>query len=464
MIRNDPQIAAAFIVLGVFFASSVPFTVAAKSDGVTVERGASPRILTIDRGKSIVLKFAKRVKRISVNNPNVVEAIAVSPLEVLLNTKKAGTTSLLVWDETDTIFTYSVIVQRDVKRIEEVAAQLAKVLPKEKLTVEQAGDNIVLSGTVSSEETKKVALRVGEANAPKKVVDNIRVIELPPQVLLKVHFAEISRSGALKVGIGFIRTNREARNHLSFFPGAPGFSPKDDFIPEPGAAPGPNLTFSSVIDFFFGTGFLEGSQARSVGFFMRALQEQGHIRTLAEPTLRVVSGKKANFLVGGEAPIPVPGQDGSVTIAYKPFGIQLEFTPKVKENGMVELNVKPEVSSIDNTISIVVQGFNIPGFKKSNTSTQVELRDGQTMAISGLLSESTAKNLGKVPFIGDVPILGELFKSRDFQDNKSELIVLITPTVIRQEKVEDLVLPRTGFMMGRAPGESGSPGKREGKK
>jgi pilus assembly protein CpaC len=290
------------------------------------------------------------------------------------------------------------------------------------------------------------------------------VVELPPQVLLKVHFAEISRSGAIQIGVGFIRTNREAQNHLAFFPGAPGFAPKDDFIPPPGAAPGPNLTFSSVIDFFFGTGFLEGSQARSVGFFMRALQEKGHIRTLAEPTLRVVSGKKANFLVGGEAPIPVPGQDGSVTIAYKPFGIQLEFTPKVKENGMVDLTVKPEVSSIDNTIAIVVQGFNIPGFKKSNTNTQVELRDGQTMAISGLLSETTAKNLGQVPFIGDIPILGELFKSRDFQDNKTELIVLITPTVIRQDKVKELVLPNSGFMVGRTPGVSRSPGKKEGRR
>ncbi len=420
--------------------------------------------MTIDRGESQVLKFPRRVKRISVNNPKIVEVVAVTPSEILLNAKAAGTTSLLVWDETSVLFTYSVIVQRDVKRIQEVAGQLAKILPKEKLTVEQAGDNIVISGTVSSEETKKVALGVGEANSPKKVVDNIRVVESPPQVLLKVHFAEISRSGAVQVGLGFIRTNREGRNHISFFPGAPGFAPKDDFIPEPGAAPGPNLTFGSVIDFFFGTGFLEGSQARSAGFFLRALQEKGHIRTLAEPTLRVVSGKKANFLVGGEAPIPVPGQDGSVTIAYKPFGIQLEFTPKVKENGMVELTVKPEVSSIDNTIAIVVQGFNIPGFKKSNTSTHVELRDGQTMAISGLLSETTAKNLGQVPFIGDIPILGELFKSRDFKDNKTELIVLITPTIIHQDRVEDLVLPNTGFMVGRTPGVSRSPGKREGKR
>jgi pilus assembly protein CpaC len=177
-----------------------------------------------------------------------------------------------------------------------------------------------------------------------------------------------------------------------------------------------------------------------------------------------VSGKKGSFLVGGEAPIPSPGSDGSVTITYKPFGIQLEFTPKVKENGMVDLTVEPVVSSIDTTLSVVVAGFNIPGFKTSNTNTQVELRDGQTMAISGLLSETTAKNLGQVPFIGDIPILGELFKSRDFQDNKTELIVLITPTVIHQDKVKDLVLPKSGFMMGRTPGVSRSPGKREGKR
>jgi pilus assembly protein CpaC len=198
-----------------------------------------------------------------------------------------------------------------------------------------------------------------------------------------------------------------------------------------------------------------GNSSRTAGLFVRALQEKGYLRTLAEPHLRVLSGHKAEFLVGGEVPVPVPGQDGQVTIMYRPFGIHLEFKPIVKKTGYIDLEVKPSVSSIDQSLAVVIAGFNVPGFKRSSTSTRVELRDGQTMAISGLISEETAKNIGQLPFLGDIPILGALFQSKDFSEFKTELIVLITPQVIRPRVDDDLKLTKSGFMVGRTPKLSG---------
>ncbi len=436
-----------------FFAGSVPFGASldvlaapAKEKAPVKQDGASSIKRSIDLvlGKSEVFRFKNKVKRIVVTDPKVVEALAASPWEMVLNAKGAGGTTVTVWDEKGTLFTYDVSVVAESIVLQQVRKRLQAVLPDEKLSVEQVGDGFAISGIVTTKKAKRVALNVGEAYAPKGVVDNIRVDDVPPQVLLKVRFAEISRSGAIRLGLSFIR-NRQGTHDIGFFPGAPGFSPFDAFIPKPGQTQGPNINFSGVIDLFF------GNSSRTAGLFVRALQEKGYLRTLAEPHLRVVSGTEAEFLVGGEVPVPVPGQDGQVTIMYRPFGIQLKFTPRVKKTGYIDLKVEPDVSSIDQALAIVIQGFNVPAFKRSHTSTRVELKSGQTMAISGLLSEATTKNIGQIPFLGDIPILGNLFKSRDFRDSKTELVVLITPQVIRPEIDGDMVLLPSGFTVGRMP-------------
>jgi pilus assembly protein CpaC len=447
MMRILIAITLAFSV-GIPHLSSLSDALAAPAPTAGAQAASVKRSVEILLGKSEVFRFKNRVKRISVANPKVVEAMAASPREMVLNAKGSGETTVTVWDEKGTIFQYDVSVGAESVLLSQVRNRLAKVLPNEKLTVEQIGTGLAITGIVTTKEAKKVALSIGESYAPKKVVDNIRVDDVPAQVLLKVHFAEISKSGALNVGLGLIRRG-EGNTKGAFFPGAPGFSPVGPFLPPTSGLPGPDLNFSGVIDFFL------GSSNRSTGLFLRLLQEKGYLRTVAEPHLRVVSGKKAEFLVGGEVPVPVPGQDGQVTILYRPFGIQLEFTPQVKKTGYVDLEVKPDVSSIDQSLAIVIQGFNVPGFKRSTTSTRVELKSGQTMAISGLLSEATTKNIGQIPFLGDIPVLGQLFQSKDFQESKSELIVLITPQVIRPEIDGDLQLSQKGFMMGRVPQKSG---------
>ncbi|MBT3435105.1 MAG: hypothetical protein HOE85_03155 [Nitrospinaceae bacterium] len=419
------------------FAASVP---AASS-----EFPVNSQKIQLSRGKSQVFKFVNKIKRISVAQPDVVEVLAASPWDMVLNGKESGATTVIVWDDTGKMFSYEVVIGGTAAMVARVRDRLEKVLPDEKLSVESAGEGLIISGIAGSKETKDVALKVGEAFAPKNVVDNIRIEDLPAQVILKVHFAEIIKSGAIQLGWGYIRNIRNNQNHVGFFPGSPGFSPSGPFLPPTSGAPGPDLTFTDVISFFFGT------SNRSAGFFLRALKQNGYVRTLAEPHLRVVSGKKAKFLAGGEVPIPVPGADGSTTILFKPFGVELEFKAKVKSTGYVDLEITPSVSALDNTIAVVLSGTTVPGLKKSNTTTQIEMRDGQTIAISGLINEEITKNLDSLPFLGEIPILGPLFQSKNFQEKKTELIVLVTPQVIRPRRVAELTLTKTGFMVGRTP-------------
>ncbi len=410
------------------------------------------RRLKLARGKSKILKFSNPLKRITVSDPKVVDALAASPTEMVLFAKGEGEASIIVLDEKGNVFAYDIQVTTDKKTIREARERLAQVLPDSKLKIVSAGEGLVISGSVKSEAAKKVALGIGALFTSKKVVDNIQ-IENSPQVLLKVHFAEISRSGALQVGLGLFQSRtRGTRTTQGFlFPGAPGFAPVG------GTTEGIAVTFSSIMSLFFSTSRSSATSSRSSSIFLRLLQQKGFIRTLAEPHLRVVSGKKASFLVGGEVPIPVPSEDG-IAITYRPFGIELEFTPTVKSNNMIGLEIAPSVSSVDDTLAIIISGITVPGFKKSNTKTQVELRDGQTMAISGLLSEDRTRIMAQIPFIGDIPILGELFKSRDFRENKSELVVLVTPQIIRSGAAAELRLPGSGFMVGRTPGAAPSKG------
>lgn len=442
------RVIAAFVM--VFVAGSADFgglsvALAAPSLQGEAEASITKRKVDLALGRSEVFRFKNRVKRITVSNPKVVEAMAASPWEMVLNAKGRGGTTVMVWDEKGKLFAYDVNVEAESAMVRVMRSRLAKVLPDEKLSVEEVGKGVAISGFVTSKRVKKVALRVGSAFFGKNgVVDNIQVNDIPPQVILKVRFAEISKSGAINLGLSFIRNNQGSHD-IGFFPGAPGFAPLGPFLIPSGGRPGPDLNFSGVIDFFI------GNESRTAGLFLRALQEKGYLRTLAEPHLRVVSGHKAEFLVGGEVPVPVPGQDGQVTIMYRPFGIQLEFTPIVKRTGYIDLEVKPNVSSIDQSLAIVISGFNVPGFKRSNTSTRVELKSGQTMAISGLLSEETTKNIAQLPFLGDIPILGQLFKSKQFQESKTELVVLITPQIIRPQIDGELKISQSGFMMGRFP-------------
>ena len=373
-------------------------------------------------GRSTVVNVGTPIARVSLTTADIADALVTSPSELLINGKMPGTISMFVWDRAGGIKKYEVIVQRDLARLSE---QIEQLFPGEKIEVRSNGKDIVLAGTVRDKAVmeKAVNLAAGYVDKKEEVVNLLALQAGAPsnQVLLKVRFAEVSRSALTELG-------------ASFFTSANGFH---DVLGRVGTNqfPGPTfdnsgsqnkLVFSDFLNFFV------LDVKNDLGLVIKALQTRGLLQSLAEPNLVAESGKEASFLAGGEIPIPIaqPGQGGiSVTVQYKEFGIRLNFTPIVNGD-RVHLHVKPEVSSLDYNNAVLLQGFRIPALTTRRTETELELMNGQTFAIAGLINNQMNKTLQKVPGIGDIPILGLLFQSQAAQKDRTELVVMITPVIL----------------------------------
>jgi pilus assembly protein CpaC len=392
-------------------------------------------------GRSTVLRTGRPIKRVSLPKPEIADAMVTSPHEVLVHGKMPGTISLLVWGDNGDITTYDVVVRRDLSELEQRVRQL---FPGEPILVSSNGGDVVLSGTVTSKYVvdKATSLAAGYVEKPENVVNLLRQQEgmASNQILLRVRFAEVSRSAMQELG-------------ASFFTGAGGYK---DWVGRAGtqqfAAPEfdtekGGLVFSDFLNIFaFNT-------KENLGLVVRALKEKGLFQSLAEPNLVTQNGKEASFLAGGEYPYPVvqgSGGNAAVTIVFKEFGIRLRFTPTVIGNDLVHLKVMPEVSSLDFGNAVTFEGFRVPALSTRRTETEVELRDGQTFAIAGLMDNTVTQTMSKVPGIGDIPILGYLFRSRAYQKNSTELVVMITPQILRRDstgvtpKLPDAVEPFLG--------------------
>jgi pilus assembly protein CpaC len=288
----------------------------------------------------------------------------------------------------------------------------------------------------------------------KKVVNLIQVTS-PDQISLKVRIAEVARTALREFGMGFL--GRGHQGNIGAFPGAlfqpfgnfrpPETTSQGAFLPANLPPTGPDLGFSSLVNFFI------SDNARRLGLFIRAMESRGDLKTLAEPRIVTQSGQKANFLVGGEFPIPIPqsGAGGSITIEFKPFGVRLEFTPQLKgkNRDLIELKLAPEVSELDFSKSITISGFSIPTLNKRRVETVVELKDRQTFAIAGLIQNRLQKDISKIPWVGDIPILGKLFTSPRFNREETELLVLITPEIMKHSKSDDPMPLKRGVNLGR---------------
>ena len=392
-------------------------------------------------GRSTVLRHGRPIKRVSLPKPEIADAMVTSPTEVLVHGKMPGTISLLVWGDNGDITTYDVVVRRDLSELEQRVRQL---FPGEPILVSSNGDDVVLSGIVSSKYIveKASSLATGYVEKADDVVNLLRQQEglASNQILLRVRFAEVSRSAMQQLG-------------ATFFTGPAGYK---DWVGRAGtqqfAAPDfdtdkGGLVFSDFLNIFaFNT-------KENLGLVVRALKEKGLFQSLAEPNLVTQNGKEASFLAGGEYPYPVvqgTGGNAAVTIVFKEFGIRLRFTPTVIGNDLVHLKVAPEVSSLDFGNAVTFEGFRVPALSTRRTETEVELRDGQTFAIAGLMDNTVTQTLSKVPGIGDIPILGYLFRSRAYQKNSTELVVMITPQILRRDstgvtpKLPDAVEPFLG--------------------
>ncbi|MBA3888339.1 MAG: type II and III secretion system protein family protein, partial [Acidobacteria bacterium] len=398
------------------------FTSGAAATGAFVPEGATEIDLLV--GRSTVLNVGTAITRVSLTVPDIADAMVTSPTQLLIHGKQPGTISLFVWDRGGAIKTYEVNVRRDLTSLAEHMRQL---FPGEPISIIGSGKDVVISGTVTSQYVIEKAADVAAGYVEKKdnVVNLLKQQEgvASNQIMLRVRFAEVSRSAMQELGASFVA---DARNGKWF-----GRTTTGQF-PAPQWDQDGKLVFSDFLNLFI------FNSAEGLGAVVKALQNKGLFQSLAEPNLVALNGREASFLAGGEYPYPVvqPGSGGnSVTIMFKEFGVRLNFTPTVLGGDLIHLKVRPEVSSLDFSNAITLQGFRVPALSTRRTETEVELRDGQTFAIAGLMNNTLNSTMSKIPGIGDIPILGMLFRSKAHQKNQTELVVMITPTIVRRDQM-----------------------------
>ena len=438
------RLAAVVVLAG---GAMVPMGIAAQTAPSQPADAVERVLLTAGRSTVVLTEFD--ITRIAVTNPAVADAVVVRPREILIDGKGAGTVSLIVWGAAERKH-YDVVVDPGVTNLQQNFQQL---FAGENINVAVTDDAVILSGAVSNND---VMLRAGElAKAAMPKLSVINMLELPAgspskQVMLQVRFAEVNRNALQQSGLALLSTRDAALGRVATqqFP-APGFSSDGDVG---------ELEFSDFLNVFL------FSRTQGIGGVLKALQGRGFLQSLAEPNLIAYNGQEASFLAGGEIPIPVVTGLGQLSILFKEFGIRLSFTPTIAGD-VIRLKLKPEVSTLDFTNGIVLSGFRIPALNTRRAETDVELRDGQSFAIAGLLNNLTQTDRQSIPLLSRLPILGNLFKSRGVRAEQTELMVLVTPRLVRALDPDEVpTLPvRPGAFINPADAENeGVPGEREG--
>ena len=406
----------------------IPVVLAAAPGVVGGQQG--PVRLEVTIGKSQVVDLKEPFTRVSVTNPGVADVFTISPNQLLLNGKTPGVTSLIVFYPDRTLF-FDVVVQTDMALLIE---RLREIAPRDDIQVQAAQDAIIVRGTVSSEQMIPGAGAVAAAFAPKgKVINLLALAEVKPQqVLLQMHVAEVAREALRELGFSW----RALGNTLqgAAFPGFP-FTPALGFLGGVQTSSGaiqsirtPEFDFSTP---GAGSGFfLSSGGQRDYAGIVQALARRNAFRTLAKPNLITPSGREAKFISGGEFPFPVAQQNNTVTIEFKEFGVSILFTPVILDGEIVNLRVRPEVSTLDFTQGLLIQGFRIPSIRKNQAATSLNLKDGETFAMAGMINNQVRQEVSKIPLIGDIPILGALFRSTRFLNDETELLFLVTVKLV----------------------------------
>jgi pilus assembly protein CpaC len=377
---------------------------------------ASTLHLVVDR--SLFIDTAKRMRRIYVSNPSVLDALAATPHELVVTAKAPGTSSLVVWDESGVSTLYTVFSDIDIGNLR---VALEDAFPEDRIAVKAVQGKIYLSGIVGSDGAADQAATLAGVYA-KDVVSAITVNPRhPTQVRLQVKFVEIDRSKMTQFGFNFLSLGQNV-----------GVASTQQFnSPAPGQSTGgqpTTVTLSDLLNLFY------FNRDLNLGVIIKDLQTKGILQILAEPSLTTIDGQPAKFLAGGEFPFPVvQGSSGgttSITIQFKEYGVRLQFTPFVNPDGTVRLKVNPEVSALDFTNAVTISGYTIPAISTRRAETEVELKNGQSFGISGLLDHRITDNLSKMPGISEIPVLGQLFRSKNLNHSVTELFVIVTPTVV----------------------------------
>jgi len=391
-------------------------------------------------GRSLLITSPVRIKRISVADPSVADAVAVSPNQILINGKAAGGVSLVLWDETGQSQQFDVNVDLDVNGL---ADQIREAFPDQPVRVEVQKDVVVLLGPVGSKTVADKMLEMAKAASGKAV----SLLSIPPsaapgEVLLQVKFAEVDRAAVSELGanligipggknVGMISTQQFGSGQLlgGQIP-TPSSSVVTSTVSGVSAITSSGFTLSDILNIFYFRPDL------NLATTIKVLQQKNLLQILAEPNVLTESGKEASFVSGGEFPIPVVqgGEAGTlptVTIQFREFGVRLYFTPVLTPTGNIHLKVRPEVSSLDYSNAITLSGFLVPAISTRRVESEMELKDGQSFAIAGLVDNRVTELASKIPGLGDIPILGNFFQSRSLNKTRNELLVLVTPRIVK---------------------------------
>jgi pilus assembly protein CpaC len=390
--------------------------------------GSAP--LRVMVGKSLLINTTERIKRISVTDPNIADPTPITPTQILVHGRSPGEVSLLIWDELERSRSFDLRVDVDVSSLVE---EERHVFPDEQITVTPSRSAVVLSGHVSTEDVAKRAGQIADAYAKGNVVN---VLTFGPvgadEVLLQVKFAEVDRSAALQLGVNFFLPsagNTTANTTTGQFGGTSIATSTTTTTTTNNVTTSQTTPTPPTINITNPLNILLFRSDLNFGAVIEALQTKSLLQILAEPNLIAVNGKEASFLAGGQFPFPIvqPGAGfTAVTIAFKDFGVKLNFIPLIMPNGNIHLKVTPEVSTLDFTNALQISGFTVPALSTRKAETEFELQDGQSFVIAGLLDNRVTDIVNKMPAIGDIPILGYLFRSKNMQKSNSELMVLCT--------------------------------------
>jgi pilus assembly protein CpaC len=412
-------------------AESAPAMLAA-AQSVPPQAGEAAQSLHLLVGRSLVITSPTRIKRVSLADTAIADAIVVSPFQVVLNGKTPGTVSFLLWDESDQSQIFEVSVDIDILSLTQ---KIHEAFPTEPVELEAARDVVLISGKISSPEVAAKILEIVKSTTPK--VTSLMEVPVPPlgDVLLEVKFAEVDRTALTQFGINILSLPG-AKNIGTI--GTQQFSPPALQSSSTSTSSSTTTTTNGVGSSFTLSDLLNVFLFRpdiNLAATIKALQERDVLQILAEPNLLTASGKEASFLAGGEFPFPVlqgtsGGGASGITIQFKEFGVRLNFTPTLEADGFIHLKVSPEVSALDFANALTISGFTIPALSTRRIVSEMDLKDGQSFAIAGLLDNRDTEILEKIPWIGDVPVLGKLFQSRSVTKSRNELLVIVTPRLV----------------------------------
>lgn len=424
------------ILFTIFLALHVPVRAIGAQEG---DQPASPaQSIPVYANQSVLLDTEFNIKRISVARPETADVLVISPRQLLIIGKMPGTTSLVYWNEEDVPTTAEIIV---VINLDTVRKDLEKIAPDEAIKLTASGNSLILTGTVSSNLVQKRVVESAKMYAGT-VVDLLKVVKLE-QVLIQVRVAEVDRTVAKELGFAMLFQPIINGGQYRGFVRAPGGF--DSLSGNVGPDSSLGATITDLTQILVVT---PGDNPKFAGI-MRALDDKGAIKTLSEPNLVVANGDEGKFLVGGEFPVVIASAAGSgaaASVDYKEYGINLSFKPNIVSNGDIYMKITQEVSELDFANGVTISGFQLPGLKTRKAESGLQLGDGQTFVLAGLIDNKISRKVSKIPLLGDIPILGVLFRSTRYQNEETELMVMVTPKIVRPLNKEEIPALPTEMM------------------